>query len=155
MTVYAIVEAGPQHVAEMAVNMRHADREEAYAQTGAHPAFGVGASYGSATIAWAGLVDGQVACVFGVSPADEIDGKVGHPWMIGSPLVEKHQKRFLRECREYVDAMLGLYPVLENYVDVRNTTAIRWLRWLGFDILEARPYGPYKMMFYLFRKERV
>ena len=37
--------------------------------------------------------------------------------------------------------MLKTYRVLTNYADARNTTAIRWLRWLGFNILPAIPFG--------------
>lgn len=134
--------------------MRDADRAEIIAQTGAHPAFALGATVGASDRAWTGLIDGQVACIFGVRAADEFDGTVGVPWMIGSDLLVTHQRLFLRHCRECVSWMQGMFPVLENHVDARNSVAINWLRWLGFDILEAEPHGPYGLPFYLFRRLR-
>ena len=37
--------------------------------------------------------------------------------------------------------MAGGYTWLVNWVDDRNTCAIRWLKWMGFTIHEPEPYG--------------
>lgn len=150
MTKYEIVTAEFKHVAELAQTIRETDKNEVIAQTGAHPAIALGATYASSVKAWAGLIDGEVACVFGVSDGDGY----GIPWMLGSPLIEVHQRGFLRRCRGVVEQMQEMFSVLENHVDVRNETAISWLKWLGFDIMEIEPHGPYKMPFHRFRKVR-
>jgi hypothetical protein len=155
MTEYAVVPATLEHIQELAVTMRQADRDEVIAQTGSHPSIVLGMTFGSADVAWAGLVDGAVACVFGVCPSDHMSSEIGVPWLIGSDLIVQHQKRFLRENKKYVGEMHDLYPILENYVDYRNTVAIRWLKWLGFDILATEPHGPFKMPFHPFRRVRV
>jgi hypothetical protein len=150
MTEYAVVPATMDHVMELAMTMRKVDRDEVIAQSGAHHAISLGATFGSAVEAWTGLADGEVICVFGVGEGDGF----GVPWMMASDLVVLHQRKFLRHCRGCVEKMQDLFPVLENYVDVRNTTAISWLKWLGFDILETEPHGPYKLPFHKFRRVR-
>ena len=37
-----------------------------------------------------------------------------------------------------------------NYVDARHTDAIRWLKWLGFTLHPATPYGPFDLPFHKF-----
>ena len=49
------------------------------------------------------------------------------------------------EDAKYVENILktkyGVKEVLINYTDARYTKALRWLRWLGFHMHEAVPYG--------------
>jgi len=59
--------------------------------------------------------------------------------------------KFLRRNRNWIDANMKIYDKLENYVDARNTKAINWLKWLGFQFAdETVPYGMLKMPFYKF-----
>ena len=155
MTEYAIVPARFEHVAELALTMRTADRDEVIAQTGAHPALALGISLGNSDAAWAGTINGKVACVFGVSDAGDVSGDIGMPWMLGSDLIVDHQRLFLRHCADCVEIMQTLFPVLKNHVDQRNTVAIRWLKWLGFVILPTVPHGPFKLPFHPFERIRV
>lgn len=82
---------------------------------------------------WAatGLVDGVPVCMFGVAPGSVLSG-TGIPWMLGTNALVRHEKAFLRRCRRAVAVMLDTYPSLLNVVDERNTTAKKWLAWLGF-----------------------
>jgi len=46
------------------------------------------------------------------------------------------------------------YKYLYNFVDKRNTKALRWLKFIGFNIIEEIPeYGYSKIPFYLVLKE--
>ena len=152
--VYEIVPATSQHASELSLTMRKADRDEVVAQADVHPAFGLGYSIGNSEKSWAGLADGEVLCLFGVAAKDEMDATVGAPWMLGSDALVTHQRAFLRGCHGVVAEMQSMFPVLENHVDARNTTAIRWLRWLGFDIFATEPYGPFNLPFHPFRRVR-
>jgi hypothetical protein len=154
MTEYAVVPATSAHIAELALTMRQADRDEAIAQTGIHPALALGLSVGNSDAVWAGLADGKVLCVFGVSDVGDPSGDVGAPWMLGSDLLVVHQRKFLRHCAECVEKMQTMFPVLQNHVDERNITAIRWLRWLGFVILPTEAHGPYGLPFHPFERVR-
>jgi hypothetical protein len=155
VTRYEIVPATTQHAEELAITIRQADCEEVIAQSGVHPSLALGMSLGNSVSAWAGLIDGEVACMMGVSESDPLTGEVGIPWMLGSDLIVKHQRAFLRRNHQLVETMQNMFPVLENFVDVRNAAAIGWLKWLGFDILPTVQHGPFKLPFHPFRRVRV
>jgi len=145
-SVIEIVPALPEHAA---LPLRAADREEVWAVAHLQPQAALRESIASSAAAWTGMADGEPVCVFGVVPASILGG-IGIPWMLGSDGVVKHQRAFLRRNKRYVEAMLEMYPLLINFVDARNTIAIRWLRWLGFEIREAKPYGVEGLPFHQF-----
>lgn len=86
------------------------------------------------------VVDGEIVAVFG-DAVYSLLGSVGVPWLISTSHVEKHPKAFLKVCKPEVADMLTRHSHLINYVDVRNTRAIRWLEWLGFQMGDPEPYG--------------
>jgi hypothetical protein len=141
-----IVEATLEHVADLAPRVREADRAEIWAAARLTPESALRDGLRVSTGAWAGLIDGEVVCMFGAAPLSILEGK-GSPWMLGSDLVERHQRIFLRHSRPVVAAMRSLYPVLVNHVDDRNAAAKRWLHWLGFRLGPAEPRGPDRIPF--------
>lgn len=132
--------------AVVAAGIRPGDKQE-LAAMGYQPLVAVLMSMQDSSRSWAGVVDGEVICVFGVGTWP--DG-TGRPWMIGTALLDKHAKLFLSHCRECVSAMRGGYALLHNHVDVRNERAIRWIKWLGFEIGPAVPVGMNGEPFYRF-----
>lgn len=144
-----IVPATMDHIREVAANIRDHDRDEIYASCLLTPLRALEFSMRVSRHVWAGLVNGKTICVFGVSGKTTLSD-VGMPWMIGTPLVEKYQRTFLRRCRRCVGVMLSEYTALENYVDVRNVASVKWLRWLGFEMDEPMPYGPFGLPFMRF-----
>ncbi|MBF8177806.1 hypothetical protein [Herminiimonas contaminans] len=150
---YSIEPATLAHVAAMAPNIRQADRNEVMASAGRDVELLLPECVERAEMAWAGLVDDEVACIFGVQGASFMS-LTGYPWMIGTDLIEQHAKPFLRRNRKMVSVMLDRYPHLVNYVDARNAKAIEWLNWLGFTIHPPEKYGAYRMMFHPFEMEK-
>ena len=65
----------------------------------------------------------------------------GTPWLLGSQEQRKHVKTLLRASRAWMEEQKQIYPRLSNFVDADYPEAIRWLKWLGFDILPAEPIG--------------
>jgi len=141
-TEYLIVEAQPEHVAELIDNLRPVDHDEILAMgiPADQAEKTVWHTYRMSTVAWAGLADGRVVAVFGVTPLSYLLGH-GSPWMLGTTLLDAHTVRFARESRPVVERMQRAYPRLTNYIDYRNKKTIRWLKWLGFDIKPAKPFG--------------
>jgi hypothetical protein len=45
------------------------------------------------------------------------------------------------------------YGRMTNYVDARHTKAVRWIKWMGFEVLPAIPLGPQQALFHPFRLE--
>lgn len=65
----------------------------------------------------------------------------GVPWMLGSSAVPGHARALLSASRAWLTVQQARYSRLENAVDASYEEAIRWLSWLGFDILPAEPTG--------------
>jgi hypothetical protein len=99
------------------------------------------------------VIDGHVVAVFG-DAVFSILGSVGVPWLISTVHVELHARAFLKVCKPEVQGMLTRHRHLMNYVDARNTAAIRWLRWLGFNFAPAAPYGARRFKFHQFTLNR-
>lgn len=99
------------------------------------------------------VVDGDVVAVFG-DAVHSVLGRIGVPWLISTVHVERHPKAFLQVCKPEVAEMLTRHAELLNYVDVRNTVAIRWLQWLGFQFDDPAPYGGKGFMFQRFSMRR-
>jgi hypothetical protein len=136
-----VVEIRPATVADAkALVLRAADREEVDALTGRDPRAVLVESVERSVSAWAGVVDGELVCLFGVAPLS-LAGVTGVPWLLGSDAVARFGGPFLRCNRTYLREMLREFPVLRNVVDARNAVSIRWLGWLGFTLGTPQPMG--------------
>lgn len=149
-TKYEVVKAEPWHYEFVAAFMREDDVAEVWASSHRSPEEALKLSaLASRDTARAGLVDGIPACVFGVGQATILSLK-GSPWLLGTDELPKHARAFLRMSKAYVERIRQEYHLLENYVDARNKHAIRWLKWLGFEFEEAKPFGPDRVPFHRF-----
>lgn len=148
-----IVPATAAHIEEILPRVRQADIDEFLATNGWSPKRVLEFGLATSTFACAGLINGRVITIFGVAPGSMIGG-TGIPWLVGTEDLEKYQRTFLRRCRKVVNAMLTVYPYLENYVDARNHVAKTWLKWLGFELENAAPYGKHRLPFHRFHMER-
>ena len=84
-------------------------------------------------------VEGKPAIVYGVAPT-RVYG-VGSVWMLASDDIGRIRKQFVAGCREKVEMMNRMFPVLCNWVHAENTVAVNWLRWLGFEVQAADSRG--------------
>ena len=138
-------------VAGLASQVRPADREEIEAATGLPIGEALLLLLPGSCKASKIVHRGLVLAVFGDA---EHGSGVGVPWLISTIHVEQHPREFLRVCRPAVMEMLERHQQLLNYVDARNTVAIRWLRWLGFKFGDAVPYGHAGLPFFQFGMTR-
>ena len=131
----------PGDAARLFANLRASDLAECRAY--GHPgiAASIESSVNRSVLCWTGLVDGELAAIIGAAPVNMLTG-VGSPWMLGTPVLDRHQRVLVRMTPEYISRMLKAFPHLVNYVHAKNTTSVRWLRRLGFTLHEAVPYGP-------------
>lgn len=74
------------------------------------------------------------AAIYGLSPGAH--DQLGYPWLLGTQRADTFGVAFVRVCRPVVSRMLEHRPALVNFVHVRNLTAHRWLRWLGFQLVD-------------------
>lgn len=94
--------------------------------------------------------DDELIAVFGYVPLGPILTTMAAPWMLGTPLVERHAGALIRSTRHYVAAWRERYPLLVNFVDARNTASIRYLRRVGFTLDEPAPFGAAGLPFHRF-----
>lgn len=131
----------PGDAATLFANLRPADLAECQAYGHADLAASLEANVRRSILCWTGLVDGELAAILGVAPVNVLGG-MGSPWMLGTPVLDAHQRVLVRSTPEYIARMLKAFPHLVNFVHARNTTSVRWLRRLGFTLHEAVPFGP-------------
>lgn len=96
------------------------------------------------------LVDGEVLAMGGILRPKELLAKRAALWFLTSQKLDKVERSFLRQCRTFMQKMLEIYPVLYNYVDVRNRPAILWLKWIGAEFGEVQPFGVDNRIFQYF-----
>ena len=85
------------------------------------------------------IKEGVPVCLGGVVRGGTALAPVGIIWMTITPELAKHPKQLLRDSRAVVHGWCERFPVLIDYIDTTQTQTLRWLRWLGFDILDPVP----------------
>lgn len=140
-----------EYVAE---KMRESDRQEIWASN--HLFAGEALEKGiDKSIYCKTVVNGNPIAIFGICP-QYLLGHRATIWMLGTEDLGKIKIRFLRHCREYINAMLEYYEYLDNYVDVRNAVSIAWLKFLGAKFDKPQAYGVDGELFqhFYFTKEK-
>ena len=87
--------------------------------------------------------NGETAGIAGVTPDNRV-------WMLCTPAIHKYPLTFAREAKRFIDSRKEEY--LWNYVDKRNTTHCRLLKFLGFTFLREVQMGPNNLPFIEFIK---
>lgn len=145
-----LIDVKPRHVVALLRDLRDADRIELEAVHGWTVEHELIHAIDSSVRARACICDGKVLAIFGDSTHDSV---YGIPWMVSSTWIEVHRRAFLAECPAVIADMQTRHRRLINFADVRNTQAVRWLKWLGFTFLPAIPYGVNNELFYPFEME--
>lgn len=151
-----IVPAHKDHLFWLANHMSEEDRAECAAMgLGPFRALELGLQHSVA--AWAGIKvpEYRPLCMFGVMPLDGVLSGMGSPWFLSTPELKKYAIRFLKDCDEYVERMLNIFPVLVEMIDARHIRGIKWVRWLGFELTGPEPWGPFGMPHYRAEMRRV
>ncbi len=153
MTKYEVVPATIEHAIIIAEKMRQEDKDELWVAVHLRPFEGVMKLMMGSRDPKVGLVDGEVVCVWGVVRPFVLSD-TGYPWMLATPAIFKNPLGILRRIKEQFDLIKERYELLENYGDVRNEHAHRWMKWLGFKRFSAVPWGVEQLPFYRFEIRR-
>ena len=144
-----VVQSTDADPVSLAPYLRQADRDECMAAAGHEPLtalrIGLQASLDPQTV----LENGHPIAMFGVV---ELAPGVGSPWLLGSSRIEANWFQFARRSRDEFARLREPWPHLENVIDERNQLHVRWIQWLGFDLVERlTEYGVEKRPFWRFR----
>ena len=129
-------------------NMREMDRLETYYQTDMTPEDALSVTFlGSQINMTIASDDDEPIGLCGVF-------KDGCIWCIATDELfdnKKYRIQLIRQGKEWVDNLLESYKILYNYVYAENTSAIKWLKALGFTFVNLHEsYGQQKKPFYEF-----
>ena len=146
-----VVIATQEHVDFLGPRLRESDIEECAAALGIPGDEGMQMSYDVSPQCWTGLGATVPVLMFGVGYNG---GEWGFPWMLASDDIKEVRGELMRQTRDYIKAMLNDYPFLLNMIDARQTKSIRWLKWCGFVIEPAEPWGVKGLPFHRFYMRR-
>lgn len=134
------------HAKDLGPRLRQADCDEVKAGSGmeAEDVLILAVAHAKRADAW--FRDDRLIAISGIS-GSLIDPAVGVVWMLGSDEVDEFPKQLLKGQRQYVRDLLQGHDMLLNFVDNRNIKAHKWLRWLGFQLGDPRPFGAAGLLF--------
>ena len=144
-----IERATSEHLLQMQDRMRTEDYQEVFDSTGEDPYRILSHCVERSTEAWTWMHDGQAGAMFGVAQPS-LASSWGMPWMLTTDSFGKMPISVARKCRLVVAGWKRSYNRLENYVDSRYEVCIKWLKWLGFTIENAEPFGKHQIPFHRF-----
>ena len=130
--------------------IREVDVEEVDATIGLNIKDGLMASYQVSDEAFTMVAEnGDLLGMFGLTKTH--DPLVSVVWMLCTERLPKYSKTFIKLSKQWVIDQNKKYSILMNYVDARNTTSIKWLKHLGFVLINrVEEYGVGKKPFYEF-----
>ena len=128
------------HADYIAKHLREVDRIEAWALHRLSPTMAVNGSLFLSEHSYTVLADDEPVLVFGVQPESMVSS-TGVVWLLATDNIIKIKKQFVKRCKNVLLDLIQDYDVVYNYVYTKNTTALRWLKWLGFTIHPAEAMG--------------
>lgn len=128
-----VVPAVAAHVEDLAPRLREADRREVRAAFGRPAEAILGAGFRNARRCWTVLAGRRPVAMFGVGRRPQ--PRVGTAWLLASEEFGRFRGQLRREGPYWVEVLMAGHDVLANFVLAENRLAIRWLTWLGFELL--------------------
>lgn len=148
------ITADYSHIDHIARNMRQCDRQEIWAASHELPHESLEQALSASPYAQTAMLDGVPCAMYGVAVANFMDD-IGAPWMLATDDLEVWSLWFLKRSIRVIREMLDCCPHLFNYVDARNVTSIKWLKWLKFNVSEEpEVWGQECLPFHRFELKR-
>lgn len=138
----------------VARRIRKADDDECLAMSGNLASENIHEAFARSEICWVGLRDAEPVVIFGFLRYSMLS-RAGAVWLLGTDEVQAIGVAILKRSRRFVKEMLSHVDRLENWVDARNTVAIRWLQWCGFTLEKSKLAGVANLPFHYFYIEHV
>lgn len=94
---------------------------------------------GISQYAWEGKVNGEQACLWGLIPPTLLSDQA-YLWLHTTAVAEQHQFLLVRYSQRMIQRMLEEFPLIFGHCALADTSAQRWLRWLGaeFDFPQGK-----------------
>ena len=130
--------------------IREVDVEEVKATIGLDINDGLMASYLTSDETFTMVADdSDLLGMFGISKT--ADPMISVVWMLCTERLAQYSKSFIKLSKQWVIEQNKKHSILMNYVDARNITSIKWLKHLGFVLINrVEEFGVGKKPFYEF-----
>lgn len=151
--VLTIKQAKLSDVKALAPYLRRADVREIIVRSG-RPAYdNLMSSFNTASFCHSIYFQDTIIAMFGVTPTKK--KRVGRVWMLANDELYNHSREIVRISKPWVNTMMKGHNILYNHVHADNKASIRWLKWIGFEMLELHNnFGVGKEDFWYFAKFR-
>lgn len=145
-----IRDAKIEDLRDLAERMRKEDASELWASFHWTPTAGAIRSFENSREKVTIEYKGKVAGVFGVVPVGSLLSARGVIWLLTTETVNEMKVMFARKSKAVIAWLMSDYRLLENFVDARHVACVRWLKWAGANLNEARPWGADGLPFHYF-----
>jgi hypothetical protein len=146
---YTVEPATPEHVYDLAANLRPADEAEILG-SGNSVKRSLWRAYRNSVMCKSAVIDGRVAAMWGLClnmrPGLSLLSDLGVPWLHTTAAVEHLPVSFVKVAKAELAAMKTLRSRLENHVTADYAQAIKFLRLIGFTV-EAPAAGATGVMY--------
>lgn len=141
-------------LAYLADHMREMDVRECRLTAHMGPAEALRESVDISLWSYAALVDETPVCAFGLA-SDGILSDEAAPWMLCAEGIERHAKAVLIFAKRFIAQMQENFERLVNVVHADNRSAIRFIKWCGFELGESMTIAGEPFIWFEMRRERV
>jgi hypothetical protein len=135
------------HADHIAEHLRDIDKIEAWAMHRLSPVMAVNGSIFLSEYSYTVLADDEPILVFGVQQ-ESLLSDTGVVWLLATDGISKIKKSFVKQCQKVFLDLIQEYQMVYNYVYTENKIALRWLKWLGFEIHEPKMVGAMGIKFH-------
>lgn len=89
---------------------------------------------------WAGYVDEQLACIWGVIPPSLMSTQA-YLWLYTTDVIKEHQFLLVRHSQRVIEELLKDYSSIVGHVVIGSDKPFRWLKWLGAEFGQPQGLG--------------
>lgn len=152
---YEIRPATEVDLLNLLINMRPEDARECHAMVGPRFHKMLRLEFRASQEAWyAGFAGDKLLCLFGLGRRLTMLSTEAPVWMLATEHLKDHAAPFARHSIGVVQNFIERNSRIFNFVDERNVLAVKWLKWLGFVIMEPVQFGVKGERFHPFYMER-
>jgi hypothetical protein len=133
--------------------LRESDKQEIWASDHYIPEAALSLSFNKSPLCFVLEYKGKPIAMAGAA-TDSLTSEEACIWLLATDDINKIFIAFVKLSLMVIRRLLEQYAFLYNYVDDRNKTSIKWLKWCGADFSFPRKYGREQMLFHYFSFKR-
>ena len=132
-------EARTGHIRIIADTMRPRDRDEVRVGWEVEPEAAMAEALAQSFFARTMFFDLEPLCMYGLAPLAVMGGSARF-WIFSTAAIDRHPIAFTRACLGGLDGLFCYSSLLTNFVDVNDAPAMKWMRWLGGELIPAHKF---------------